>query len=176
MLHRSPIEISRYDPAWPEQFESERASLLELFDPGSTRIEHIGSTAVPGLGAKPIIDIMLGVGCIADVERHIQELEARDYSYHPEHEAVLPERRFFGKPRLRPRRVHLHAVEYDTPFWYRHLLFRDHLCGHPELAERYFALKLRLAQEFDDDREGYTQAKTDFIEAAVASAQRHVRR
>jgi GrpB-like predicted nucleotidyltransferase (UPF0157 family) len=170
MSHRAVIEIVPYDETWPASFARERAELLEVFSPVAVEIEHVGSTAVPGLGAKPIVDMMLGADRIAEVEARISRLEEHGYQYMPEHESVLPERRFFAKPRQRPRRFHLHAVELASEFWQRHLLFRDFLRRNPAVAAEYYALKLRLATRFGDDREGYTEAKTSFIEAVVRSA------
>ncbi len=170
MVDPNPVVIAPYDPAWPERFERERAGLLALFEPGTARVEHVGSTAVPGLGAKPIIDMLLGVERIEAVEARIPRLEARGYAYLAEHEAALPERRFFARPRVPPRAFHLHAVELSTPFWERHLRFRDALRARPELAHEYEALKTDLARRLGADRDRYTEAKTAFIEAALAGA------
>jgi GrpB-like predicted nucleotidyltransferase (UPF0157 family) len=172
MVHRAAIVITPYDEAWPARFRAESARLQEAFRDVPVWIEHIGSTAVPGLAAKPIVDIMLGVERLAQVEARIPALEARGYEYVTEHETEIPERRFFAKPRQRPRLFHLHAVERTSDFWRRHLVFRDHLRRHPEEAAAYGALKIALAARFDDDRDGYTESKTPFIEAAVERARR----
>ena len=174
MAHRAPIEIVPYDPKWPDRFEAEKAVLLDVFSSVRCWIEHVGSTAVPGLGAKPIIDIMLGVDRLADVERRICDLETRGYEYIQRYESEFPERRLFAKPQQRPRHVHLHAVERSTAFWHSHVLFRDFLRRHVAVAQEYCALKKRLAAEFGDDRDGYTNAKTAFIEAAVERARREL--
>ena len=163
-----PVVLVAYDPAWPACFEAERARLLQVFDPVRTRIEHVGSTAVPGLAAKPIVDVLLGVERLEEVERRIPELEARGWEYVPRHEAVLPHRRFLARPRTRPRSHHLHAVELGTDFWNDHLRFRDHLRDHPEDARAYEALKRELAARHRDDRPAYTEAKTAFVEAILA--------
>lgn len=170
MTHRARIVIAPYDDRWPELFAAERSLLIDLFRPIPVRIEHIGSTSVPGLGAKPIVDIMLGADRLSEVERRIPSIVAQGYQYMPEFEAALPERRFFVKPQARPRAFHLHAVEQSSKFWERHLLFRDHLREHPETAAEYFALKVDLAAQFGDDRDGYTNAKTDFIEGVIRKA------
>lgn len=170
MTRRSAIEIRPYDPAWPALFEAERARLVSLFSGDRVQVEHVGSTAVPGLAAKPIVDVLLGVERLEQVEARIPALAASGYEYLPEHESLLPERRFFARPRVRPRAVHVHAVELASAFWERHLLFRDFLRANPGAAARYEKLKLRLAERFRDDREGYTRAKTEFVEAALARA------
>jgi GrpB-like predicted nucleotidyltransferase (UPF0157 family) len=172
MTAPQPIEIVPYDSAWPARFEAEKAVLLEVFGTTPVQIEHIGSTAVVGLGAKPVIDIMLGVNALADVDARIPALVARDYEHVRRYDAEFPERRLFAKPQQRPRQVHLHAVERSTTFWARHLLFRDFLRRHPEVAADYCELKLGLASEFGRDRDGYSNAKTAFIQAVVERARR----
>jgi GrpB-like predicted nucleotidyltransferase (UPF0157 family) len=162
-----PVEIARYDPRWRERFEVEKRILESAFPATPIRVEHIGSTAVPGLAAKPIIDILLGVENIGEVAARIEALRERDYLYIPEYETVFPERRFFIKPRGGRREVNLHAVAHSTDFWTRHLLFRDVLRGHPDVTVEYEALKRSLAARFPEDRDAYTDGKTDFIEAIV---------
>jgi GrpB-like predicted nucleotidyltransferase (UPF0157 family) len=165
---REPVVIVDWRAAWAERFAEQRERLLAHFAPGEAVVEHVGSTAVPGLAAKPIVDMMLGVRRLADVERRIPALEADGWEYVPEHEAVLPERRFFARPSPRPRTHHLHAVELASAFWRDHLAFRDHLRAHPEVARAYAALKRELAARFGRDREGYTEAKAAFIRGALA--------
>ena len=170
MAHRAPIELASYSPQWQLIFETERTVLASVFSELSFRIEHIGSTAVPGLGAKPIVDVLIGAPSLADIEARIPATEALGYQYMPEHEAVLPQRRFFAKPVVRPRRFHVHAVATNSPFFAEHLLFRDSLRANPRLAAEYFALKVKLAACFGDDREGYTDAKSSFIQSVIRNA------
>jgi GrpB-like predicted nucleotidyltransferase (UPF0157 family) len=169
-MQRSPIEILPYDANWPVRFAAERSLLASLFDSATTLIEHIGSTAVPGLGAKPIIDLMVGIEALSEVVDRIPRLRAVGYEYVAEVESAFPERRFFAKPSRGAAQFHLHAVELSTPFWERHLLFRDILRSDPETAARYLALKLQLAVRFRQDREGYGAAKTAFIEEVLSKA------
>ena len=125
-------------------------------------IEHIGSTAIPGLAAKPTIDILIG---IKDLEGAgmIPLLQSAGYVYVPEFELDMPERRYFYKGRKVEDDFHLHMVELESPFWKRHLAFRDHLRLHLDEVKAYEELKLALAKKFRDDRDGYTEAKTEFI-------------
>jgi GrpB-like predicted nucleotidyltransferase (UPF0157 family) len=174
MIAAAPIEIVPYDPAWPARFESEKSLLLNIFRSVSVHAEHVGSTAVPGLGAKPVIDILLGVADLADVEARIPELAAAGYEYIQRYEAEFPERRLFAKPHQRPRAYHLHAVERWTAFWRRQLLFRNFLRRRPEVALDYCELKKRLAAEYSADRDGYAWAKTAFIEAVLEHAGREL--
>lgn len=171
MAHRAPVEIAAYSPQWPQQFAAERAVLAVVFPRSAFQIEHIGSTAVPGLAAKPIVDVLLGAKTLAEIEARIPATQALGYQYMPEHEVVLPQRRFFAKPVHRPRQFHLHAVQLDSLFWVEHLLFRDSLRSDPSLAQEYLLLKLQLAARFGDDREGYTDAKSSFIRSVVHRAQ-----
>ncbi|CAG1011366.1 Dephospho-CoA kinase [Burkholderiales bacterium] len=161
------IELAPYAIAWPARFKAEHILLRRAFAGAGVVIEHVGSTAVPGLAAKPIVDILLGAPELALIEARIPALEALGYTYVAKHEAVLPERRFFAKPAARPRSVHLHAVVYGSPFWKNHLAFRDALRAHPALAQEYHRLKLDLAARFGEDRERYTEAKAPFIERVL---------
>lgn len=163
----APIAVVAYSAEWPARFAAERDALARVFPPDAFTIEHIGSTAVPGLEAKPIVDILIGAPSLPDIEARIGAMAALGYEYAPEHEAVLPERRFFAKPPSRPRAVHVHAVRADSPFRAEHLRFRDALRADPALAAEYGALKRRLAARHGADREGYTDAKSAFIHAVV---------
>ena len=165
-----PVVVVPYDPGWVARFAAERDRLLTLFAPGAVRIEHVGSTSVPGLAAKPVVDVMLGVPRLADLERRIPALEAQGWVYVPEHEAVFPERRFLARPRTPPRSHHLHAVELGTPFWNDHLAFRDRLRAHPDEAAAYGRLKAKLATRHRNDRMAYTEAKTGFIAGVLSRA------
>ena len=111
-------------------------------------VERVGSTAVPGLGAKPVIDVMVGVSQLAEAEGRIGALEGAGYEYVQKYEIELPERRYFRKPRLGPSAYHLHCVVKGSSFWVRHLAFRDYLRAHPESAAAYCELKRELAVRF----------------------------
>jgi len=170
MAHRAPVVIAPYSSGWPGLFLSEYAVLSSLFPQPTFQIEHIGSTAIPGLPAKPIIDIMLGAPSLREVEAQIVGLEHLGYEYLPQHEQTMPERRFFAKPVIRPRLFHLHAAVFGETFWNEHLLFRDALSNNPPLAAEYGSLKLRLAAQFGEDRDGYTNAKSSFITSVIRHA------
>ncbi len=164
------ITVVPYDPVWPERFERERRLLGNVFHGCSPDIAHVGSTAVPGLGGKPIVDIMVGVRTLRHMEERILSMSRHGYEYVPEYEAELPERRYFRKGR--PVQFHVHAVVRETEFWQTHLLFRDDLRRHRGHAATYFALKRRLATEHRDDRRAYLRGKARFIESAVETAGR----
>ena len=163
-----PVIVVPYDPDWPRQFERERAALAAVFAGCDAAIEHIGSTAVPGLGAKPVIDVLVGLSRLAEAESRIAALEAAGYEYVRKYETQLPQRRYFRKPRLAPRTFHLHCVVKGSDDWVRHLAFRDYLRAHPESAAAYYELKRALAARLGKD--DYTEAKSPFIDAIVSSA------
>jgi GrpB-like predicted nucleotidyltransferase (UPF0157 family) len=142
-------------------FEEERDRISGAIGRWLAAIEHVGSTSVPGLAAKPIIDIMPGLRSLADAPHIIGPMEALGYEYVPEFEAQLPERRYFR--RGIPRTHHVHVVEASSRFWRRHLAFRDWLRAHPGDAAAYAELKRKLATQYGADRAGYTDAKSEFI-------------
>lgn len=165
-----PLELSPYSPLWPAVFEMEKEKLHGLLGE-AVLIEHIGSTAVPGLGAKPVIDIMVGTPDLAIVERRMPGLVADGYRYVPEFEKAFPQRRYFTKLDRPPGKFHLHAVVLDSPFWKRQIAFRDALRADPRLAQEYWRLKQRLAARYPNDREAYASAKSDFIRGVVDKPQ-----
>ena len=164
------VTIVPYDPDWPRRFNEERSVLAAVFAGSDAIIEHVGSTAVPGLGAKPVIDILIGVPTLLEVDDRISALAATGYEYVHEYEEHLPDRRYFRKPRVGPRAFHVHCVVTGSDVWIRHLAFRDHLRAHPESAAAYYQLKRELATRVS--KEAYTEAKSPFIESVLASAMR----
>lgn len=156
-----PVVIHPYDSEWPALYEDEKARIAAAIGGHIVAIEHIGSTSVPGLGAKPVIDIMVAVQSLEDAGACIEPLQGLGYEYVPRFEDELPERRYFRKGSPRTHQVHM--VELSSPFWERHLLFRDYLRAHPYVAAGYDALKRQLAEQYGTNRHGYTNAKTEFI-------------
>jgi GrpB-like predicted nucleotidyltransferase (UPF0157 family)/predicted RNA-binding protein associated with RNAse of E/G family len=181
IILRSSVRIVNYDPRWPMLYAREKDRILRAVADKVAAIEHVGSTAVPGLAAKPIIDIMVAVRKLSDVNECIGPLRSIGYEYVPEYEKELPQRRYFrrGPEGIRNRHFHMHVVEHDGDFWKQHLLFRDYLRSHPDAAKQYCGLKRELAAKHASDREAYTEAKTSFIESvlerACASPKLHLR-
>jgi len=165
-MKEAPIEVVPYDAGWPAAFAAERALLEQALRPWlAGAIEHIGSTAVPGLPAKPIIDIMAPVTSLADSRPAIAAAESIAYVYFP----YEPERmHWFCKPSPAFRTHHLHLVPFRSALWTQRIRFRDALRADSALAAEYAALKLGLAQRFRHDREAYTEAKTAFVERVVS--------
>jgi GrpB-like predicted nucleotidyltransferase (UPF0157 family) len=169
-----PVEVAEYDPAWPQRFVEERERIAAALGDTDAVIEHIGSTAVPGLPAKPVIDIMVGVPDIERAGQAVAGLINLGYQYVPELESQLPERRYFR--RGTPETHHVHMVAVSSDFWEEHLLFRDYLRTHPQAAEEYGKLKRGLAGRFPFDRDAYRAGKLPFIDTVVDAARREAGR
>lgn len=163
------VVVQPYSAEWPILFEVVREELLAVFAPALVAVEHIGSTSVPGLAAKPVIDVLLGARTLAEVESRIVALDACGYVYVPKYERELPMRRYFVKSSASSLRIHLHAVESGSRLWREHRAFRDALRADPDLRARYRALKLQLAQLHADDKSAYTAAKAPFIRSVLVS-------
>lgn len=170
------VVIVEYNPHWQTLFAEEAARIREVVGNDILAIEHIGSTAVPGLAAKPIIDLMVGVRSLLDGQRAISPLAALGYVYWREN--PHPDRMFLVKgmpPYGTQRTHHVHIVEANGEFWER-LLFRDYLRTHPNEVQRYAALKRKLAERFCHDRERYTEGKSEYIKAVMQKARTELSR
>ncbi|MFG6414128.1 GrpB family protein [Roseateles sp. DC23W] len=166
----SGVRLAEPDPGWPAQFDATAAALRAVLGDTPGAIEHIGSTAVPGLCAKPVLDLMLGVDNLAAVEARTTALAALGYRYRPAYETELPERRYFVRDATGDMpRVHLHAVVRGGVLWRDHLAFRDALRADAALAQRYGELKRALAARHAADKAAYTEAKAPFIRAVLAA-------
>lgn len=175
-LSAEEVAIVPYDPRWPYLFQQEQAHLRSCLPPGLVgRIEHFGSTAVPGLGAKPIVDVLVEVSDLEATKSQIApllEAQGYDYLWRPTHgEDGPPWYAWFIKrdPASGARTHHIHMVEAHFEHW-DSLLFRDYLIQHPETAREYETLKRRLAGEHPHDRVAYTNGKAEFIQAVTATA------
>lgn len=164
------VALHVYDGAWPRAFETERDRLLALFPHGFRDIQHIGSTAVAGLRAKPVIDILAGVESIAAAEALASPLCQSGYATSAEFNASLPDRKWFMRWSQGHRTHHLHLVVHGGPVWRDRLAFRDALRSRPDIAARYAALKTDLAAVHAHDREAYTDAKAAFFRTVVLKA------
>ncbi len=162
------IIIAPYNPNWPNIFFHEKTLLIAALSEWDVAIEHIGSTAVPNLSAKPVIDILIGVNQLTDVnDAFIKKLQLLGYEYVPEYEKEMPERRYFRKNNAHGIRTHqIHVAQKDSEFWKKHIFFRDYLRAHPEVAQEYEKLKRNLAEQHTDTQE-YARAKTDFVQSIL---------
>ncbi|HEU4328708.1 MAG TPA: GrpB family protein [Roseiflexaceae bacterium] len=161
------VQIVPSDPAWPQRYQDERALIVQAVTP-FVAIEHIGSTAVPGLAAKPYIDIMAAVAQLSDGVAASTALAGLGYELR---ETGMPGRLFLRKhDRAQGLVFHLHIVEYASWPERNERLLRDYLLAHPEAAQAYGALKQELALAHPDDGLAYTKAKTGFIQSIVDAA------
>jgi len=165
------IVIHDYDPDWPVLFEQERARILEALGRSVVCVEHVGSTSVPGLAGKPIIDLLVGVRSLGDARATgVERLQALAYTYVPEYEAWLPDELLFRKGPPGPWTHHAHVMEPANLRWQEYTLFRDYLREQPSVARAYADLKKALALVFGDDIAGFRDAKRPFIARVLASA------
>jgi len=162
-----PIIIEDYDPRWPEQFELLRSRVAAKLGALTAAIDHIGSTAIPGLAAKPIIDIDVLLHSVADLPEAIRRLAILGYQHRGD--LGVPGREAFHPP-FNDLAHHLYLHGPESREYIRHITFRNHLRANPEDAQAYERLKRALAQEYRNNREAYNLAKTEFVEAILRAA------
>lgn len=168
----STVTIVPYSNEWPLQFARVQHELLAVFADSAVQVDHIGSTSIPGLAAKPVIDVLLGANSLTAIESKADALECAGYQYIPKYEQELPMRRYFVKPEGQDSlRVHLHAVVLDSSIWQEHIAFRNALRSDSSLLAEYHSLKIELAARFPNDKSSYAAAKAPFIRSALTSLQ-----
>lgn len=167
-LQRGTVKLAVYDPKWAEHFRKEKELLFKVLGAKVLDIRHIGSTSIPGMPAKPIIDILAGVKMLAEVETFKQNLNM--IGYEDKGDGGEPGRRYFVKGGEARRTHHLNFCEMNGLFWTRHLAFRDYLECHPETAMEYSALKRSLAEKFPTNRGAYTAGKEEFVRSVLERA------
>ena len=166
-----PIVVLDYDPTWPALFERERARVKEAIGSFALSIDHIGSTAVPGLPSKPIIDLLVGVPSLEAAKKGcIGPIEALGYVYIAEYASWIPGELFFRKGPPGPWTHHVHMMEPSHPRREALLVFRDYLRAYPEAARAYANIKRKLAASSIDDIEAYRTGKNSFVEETTARA------
>jgi GrpB-like predicted nucleotidyltransferase (UPF0157 family) len=174
------VSLVAYDPSWPRMFEEEKRHLRECLPPGLIRrIEHFGSTAVPGLRAKPVVDMLVEVSSLKETRARVApllEAQGYDYFWRPAHGDDGPPfyAWFIKRNSDGVRTHHVHMVERDFEHWDR-LLFRDYLIEHPQTASEYETLKMALARDHQNDREAYTNGKTEFVVRVTQVAKEYYR-
>jgi len=163
----SSVTVVEYDPDWAMLFEKLRDFVFPVLNDFAITIEHVGSTSVPGLAAKPIVDMDVVVSTQADVQKAIQRLAALGYVH--EGNLGITGREAFIPPHHLPWH-HLYVCSVENDEYKRHILFRDYLRNHPDDAKRYSDLKFELAKRFHNDRNAYTSAKSDFVNEMLKRA------
>jgi GrpB-like predicted nucleotidyltransferase (UPF0157 family) len=159
------IVLATHDPQWSEMYEQERVAIVEALGPYIAHIEHVGSTSIPGIAAKPIIDIGIDLNTYPLPPEAIAAMEALGYTHRGEY--GIPERHYFTKGT--PRTHHVHSYSPGNPEWDAHILFRDYLRAHPEAARQYEQLKRELAARHTDVN-AYAEDKTDFVKSTLTLA------
>jgi len=165
-LEKGIVKLSPYTEEWKLLFAVEKASLQTALGGSILDVQHVGSTAIPGMLAKPIIDIAIAVFDFEEAKVCIQPIEAQGYEY--KGEFGIPHRHYFVKGD--PRIFHLHICEINSLEWRDLLLFRDYLCQHPDVANEYAELKLQLASKYPQDRAAYLDEKAPFIQRVLQIA------
>ena len=174
------IAVVPYDPAWPRMFEEEKKHLLDCFPQKLIRrVEHFGSTAIPGLAAKPIVDVLVEVGSLEEAKARIApalEAQGYDYFWRATHGEDGPPfyAWFIKRNSAGVRTHHIHMVESDFEHWDR-LFFRDYLIADPETAKEYETLKHTLARDYPNDRVAYTNGKSEFVVRITQVAKEYYR-
>ncbi len=166
------IIIHEYDKSWSELFLEEKSKIVALIGEFIISIEHIGSTAIPDLASKPIIDILIGLRKLDDSIYCIPKLKKLNYEYVQGAEQSLPNRRYFRKPPRGTgvRKYHVHMVEFESDFWNKQILFRDYLITHHEAKSAYESLKRDLAVKYKNNRPAYTDGKEAFVKLILEKA------
>jgi GrpB-like predicted nucleotidyltransferase (UPF0157 family) len=162
------VRIAGYGPAWPIRARQEMDRLRRSLGSVVVRLEHVGSTAVPGLAAKPIVDLQASVARIEQRDGYVGPLERLGYLFAPD--PASPDFHFFGRPPARPRSFHLHVCQSGSHHELRHLAVRDFLRAHDDEAAEYAALKRRLVARAPCDRLAYIAGKQQYMEALEARA------
>jgi GrpB-like predicted nucleotidyltransferase (UPF0157 family) len=166
-LARGSVQLEPYKSEWVIIFVEEREALLSQISDHVIAVEHVGSTSIPEMSAKPIIDIAAAVLRLEDVKKCFRPLEAADYEYRGE---VKPGDHLFVKGSPSKRTVYLHIAEYGSRIWEDFLLFRDYLRRHKDVAQEYASLKRERAERYEKNRDSYTKSKADFIESILERA------
>jgi GrpB-like predicted nucleotidyltransferase (UPF0157 family) len=167
-VKRASVILEEYDPSWPSKFEHEKAHLLAIAGQWCHGgIVHVGSTAVPGMVAKPVIDVMFGVESLEGSKPAIEVLVGSGYEYWPYKTDLM---HWFCKPSDAFRTHHLHLIPFESPLWKERIKFRDLLRSNERIAGDYAQLKRELAASHKEDREAYTQKKWPFIQQVLRGA------
>lgn len=163
------VEVVPYNSTWTELFQKETQKLTEVMEPYEIVFHHIGSTSVPGLGAKPIIDLLAEAEDILNFDRVTPKLEKMGYVAKGEY-GIVGRRYFYKEDENGQRLFHLHAFEKGNTEIYRHLVFRDYLREHPEEAKRYESVKMIAAKKFPHDIDSYINYKDSIVKEIEGAA------
>ncbi len=179
-LKRGTVKLVPHNLKWAKLFEKEKEILKEVFGDTIIAIEHIGSTAVPGIPAKPIIDISIAIESLEIAKVMNEKFEKLGYQHRPfvpKHNNIeLQSQELFVKGPESRRTFYVHVTNYGSEKWKSDLLFRDYLRKYPKSAKEYAELKLKLAERYSQDRETYTKSKDSFIKSILEIAHKELNR
>jgi GrpB-like predicted nucleotidyltransferase (UPF0157 family) len=167
-LKRGMVELRDHNPSWSKLFEEEKNILLKHFPDQILEISHGGSTAIPGIPAKPIIDMFAIVPSLKTAEDMRKKLETLHYHYRGEE--GVPGRILYAKGEEEKRTHHLQFVERGSDEWKNHLLIKNYYVHHPDVAQEYTELKKQLAKKYSNDRGAYGKGKNQFVKSVIARA------
>jgi GrpB-like predicted nucleotidyltransferase (UPF0157 family) len=165
-LEKGVVRLVPYTPEWKQLYKMEKVSLQDRLDAYILDIQHVGSTSIPGMLAKPIVDIAIAIADFEEARVCIPLMEELEYEY--KGEFGIPHRHYFVKGD--PRTFHVHMSEIDSLEWENTILFRDYLCQHTDIAKEYAQLKISLALKYPQDRTAYMEGKTAFVEGVIQLA------
>lgn len=166
-LKRGIVKLAPYDKAWPKEFEQEKKKLVNVLGSNVVSIEHVGSTSIPGLVAKPIIDVLIGVKTIKKQGKSCIKVLSKKAGYY-ERQKYFPKIRFLvAKGDEDKRTYYIHIVKYGGGIWKRSIAFRDYLRKHDNVTKKYAELKKELASQYGDSRVSYTAKKSKFIKDVI---------
>ena len=169
-LKRGIVELVDYNENWVKEYEEEEKLLKDVLKDKIIEIHHIGSTSIPGLKAKPVIDILI----VIDSLKNISEIEEllKPFDYENRGTQGVEDRFFFAKGPEDARTHYIHFTEPNSNTYYNQILFKKYLINHPEYIQNYFDLKQNLAEKYANERPKYTQGKNDFIKKVIDLAKK----
>jgi GrpB-like predicted nucleotidyltransferase (UPF0157 family) len=169
-LQRKKVELLSYKPLWKKLYEKEKKLLQDVLGKDILDIQHVGSTSVPGVKSKPIIDIAVGIKSLKIGKKFLKPLKKLSYEYRGN--AGVKGRLFFAKGSRKNRTHYLHVEKLNSKNWKNHIIFRNYLCRNKKAVKEYNKLKERLAKEFKDNRDKYTARKEFFIRKIINKAKK----
>ncbi len=167
-LKRGIVELEEYNPKWADDYKKEEKLLKEVLGDEIIEIHHIGSTSIPGLKAKPVIDILIVIKSLNDIDK-IEEI-LKNYDYENRGQQGVSDRYFFAKGSEDARTHYIHFVEPNSNTYYNQVYFKKYLIEHPEYIKKYCDLKQELASKYANERPKYTQGKNEFITNVIKLA------
>ena len=169
-LKRKIVKLVDYNPKWVKTFKDEKNKIKKVFGDSVLDIEHMGSTSIPGIKAKPIMDLMVAIPDINKYKDYIKGFNKIGYKFRKDYRETHQEHILFVKGPEDKRTHYLKLCEFNSEFWNENILFRDYLINHPDVAKEYEKLKIELNKKYSKDRDTYTDKKSTFIKDILTLA------